>query len=480
MASDAAERKRVNLVGQRTDRVKTEEMAESFKGEPTNARAPDPPICPRCLGLIPTNDKPGEYPGAWSRRNRDQEYGLSINDSTQVCSACGDEESMIEASPAMQAVFTGNTSLQDEVWPVSTGRAPLRRHEAEAKGVSHRTGKAMMPVGPSDEPSVKFFRYDKNGKIDEGAIVRRWGRPPHPRDVAEWRNQLMHAWHEGGTLHNMAHALDAVGQHFEPHWEFRTLKDASLWFVGKDMCDLLEVAAPKLPDTALTDDICPFPEGLVVFERPIFGIDAEGSDYEVAVGGYVWGRSLWGADYSRMLGITCYGPNPHGAEIPLLPLGTLIWPYGVGPDDGLDWMVDREGHGASLTPQQQASMAEDRRRLMALWLLSSQPGLTANRSYIDRATERREFRAAHKARRPMQDNRVRIITLRRPASPQGEPQEGETHKEWQHRWMVSGHWRDQPYGPDRSLRRMQFIHPYIKGPDDKPFLGGATVRSWTR
>jgi len=40
--------------------------------------------------------------------------------------------------------------------------------------------------------------------------------------------------------------------------------------------------------------------------------------------------------------------------------------------------------------------------------------------------------------------------------------------EWSHRWMVRGHWRLQPYGPQRSKRRLQWIDPFVKGPEDKP------------
>jgi hypothetical protein len=40
--------------------------------------------------------------------------------------------------------------------------------------------------------------------------------------------------------------------------------------------------------------------------------------------------------------------------------------------------------------------------------------------------------------------------------------------EWSRRWMVRGHWRLQPYGPERALRRPVWIDPYVKGPEDKP------------
>lgn len=46
--------------------------------------------------------------------------------------------------------------------------------------------------------------------------------------------------------------------------------------------------------------------------------------------------------------------------------------------------------------------------------------------------------------------------------------EGTGTVEWSKRWFVRGHWRLQPYGPNRSLRRPTWIDPYVKGPEDKP------------
>ena len=39
-----------------------------------------------------------------------------------------------------------------------------------------------------------------------------------------------------------------------------------------------------------------------------------------------------------------------------------------------------------------------------------------------------------------------------------------------HRWIVSGHWRQQPYGPNSSLRKRIWIAPYVQGPADKPLV----------
>lgn len=40
--------------------------------------------------------------------------------------------------------------------------------------------------------------------------------------------------------------------------------------------------------------------------------------------------------------------------------------------------------------------------------------------------------------------------------------------EREYRWQVRGHWRMQPYGPGRTLRRKVWIEEHVAGPDDKP------------
>ena len=42
--------------------------------------------------------------------------------------------------------------------------------------------------------------------------------------------------------------------------------------------------------------------------------------------------------------------------------------------------------------------------------------------------------------------------------------------DWTHQWIVDGHWRNQPYGVGHSLRRLQWIAPFIKGPEDAPLV----------
>lgn len=48
------------------------------------------------------------------------------------------------------------------------------------------------------------------------------------------------------------------------------------------------------------------------------------------------------------------------------------------------------------------------------------------------------------------------------------------------RHVVRGHWTHQPYGPGRKLRRLQWVAPFIRGPEGAPFVGTDTVTVWRR
>lgn len=69
------------------------------------------PICPRCGGFIPSNERPGEYMGALSRTTCGPD-----DEPVEVCSACGNEE-------GLQDFFEGGATPQDQ-WPLRTATTP--------------------------------------------------------------------------------------------------------------------------------------------------------------------------------------------------------------------------------------------------------------------------------------------------------------------------------------------------------------------
>jgi hypothetical protein len=60
---------------------------------------------------------------------------------------------------------------------------------------------------------------------------------------------------------------------------------------------------------------------------------------------------------------------------------------------------------------------------------------------------------------------VKVIELRRAeSSPHGSTTASDP-VDWACRWIVNGHWRNQPY---KDERRLIYINPYLKGPADRP------------
>jgi hypothetical protein len=93
--------------------------------------------------------------------------------------------------------------------------------------------------------------------------------------------------------------------------------------------------------------------------------------------------------------------------------------------------------------------------------------LVAEPPELDRGERRRL------ARLEAEPSQVHVVRLRRTVTPSRNEDPSDGLVEWSHRWLVRGHWTQQPYGPKQSLRRAQWIHPYVKGPEDKPLKAEA-------
>lgn len=151
-----------------------------------------------------------------------------------------------------------------------------------------------------------------------------------------------------------------------------------------------------------------------------------------------------------------------------VPLGRSDWPVG-----------DKLGQAPyTMDDHTLASYVEDRKVLAALWHLLHQEGIAQQEvRRSPRPTERRTKRANIDP----QLAEVRVVVLRKLERTEAEP-DGDEHakREWSHRWLVSGHWRWQPYGPKRSLRRLTYVRPHVRGPEDKPLKLKTVVNAWTR
>lgn len=107
------------------------------------------------------------------------------------------------------------------------------------------------------------------------------------------------------------------------------------------------------------------------------------------------------------------------------------------------------------------SYVESMRSIQALFRLLQQTIAVHRTERPPRATRRRAARLDY----PEKD--VTVVYLRRPRDDSHPAdREGKT-VEWSHRWIVSGHWRNQWYASLGEHRQI-WINPFVKGPEDQP------------
>lgn len=227
-------------------------------------------------------------------------------------------------------------------------------------------------------------------------------------------------------------------------WKFfRTLlgalNHADLYWVNEEVVDLIMESAQSLPDVTLTDNTFPGFAGLVLFGRGIIG--------DTDIGAISWQPNAQGYD------IVPWHISSAPGTVGRLTFGGLThWRAGTS------W-ADRANSNELLWV---------RRVVATLLSIINSPGITHTQSSRpDRPTRRRSKRAG------VDLGATRFITLRSSASSHGSADCADST--YRHRWVVRGHWRSQPCGPQRSERRAVYIAPHIKGPDGAPLLHGEKV-----
>lgn len=257
--------------------------------------------------------------------------------------------------------------------------------------------------------------------------------------------------------------LDAVANH---------LRAAGLYWVAPDMAALAVSSGGQLAAARWATADRPSPCGLMVWDGGIGALDADGygGTVPIPVHACTWGpyeREMLLFAWSRRDIIAAEVAHAYtldyGAIPPLMPVAGWTLPITGEPVA----MAELDAGMPTFLP---ASVA-------AAWLLMEQPTLVDRQNTpVDK-----NIRSAYgRNGRPQPD--VTLVDLRRQYVPQdGDASEGiENGRRFRNRWVVSGHWRDQPHGPERSLRRKQWIPAHIKGPDGAPMLATERVNVWRR
>jgi hypothetical protein len=249
------------------------------------------------------------------------------------------------------------------------------------------------------------------------------------------------------------------------------LRACDLYWISEDMTALAMSAGAQLDEARFATADRPCPVGLAVFAGGLGMVDvAPGAG--LPVDALLWapgpGRTLrvWHLIEGRSL-FAAFPPEAIRIQPPpLIPIREARLPLTDEPVS-LDGLPAHEG----MEPARAIVAA-----MAASWYLMQQPQL------VDRTRQepsRAEARSIARAGLP--EDGVTVVDLRRVMAPQDrDPDAGSDGRRYRHRWVVSGHWRDQPYGPSRSLRRQTWIPAYVKGPDGAPLLATERVNVWRR
>lgn len=247
----------------------------------------------------------------------------------------------------------------------------------------------------------------------------------------------------------------------------RHLATGALYWASSDMAALATASARALDTVRWTVDARPAPTGLMVMDGGVGWLPHNGADFPVDA--LSWGPAPGGLLLATWCARQRLDDNlaRHGARIehhqvpPLVPMTWHTVPVG-----------EQERPVGEL-PDEIRTVATI---LAAAWYLMDQPTL-ADRQPVD--VDRTLRRAYVRAERP--EPEVTLIDLRavyRPTDPDQQP-DSEPGR-WSHRWVVQGHWRQQPHGPARSQRKRIWIADYVKGPDGAPLLTHERVNVWRR
>lgn len=247
------------------------------------------------------------------------------------------------------------------------------------------------------------------------------------------------------------------------------IRAAELYWVAPDMAALAVSSGAQLAAARWATADRPSACGLLWWEDGVGTVDYQGTP--IPVDGVAWGPGSdghcllhWLTDRRRIAAAAA----GKGMKVvtegvpPLVPLWASALPV---TDEPLS-MADLP-EGVPFTPAS---------ALAAAWLLMQQPKLVDRQKHPADSPTRRAY-----ARDSLPTPDVTIIDLRRQYVPDtADPDPGGPGRQYRHRWVVSGHWRDQAYGPDRSLRRQTWIESYVKGPDGAPLLSTERVNVWRR
>ncbi|MFI7077149.1 hypothetical protein ACIBO1_07640 [Micromonospora sp. NPDC049903] len=225
------------------------------------------------------------------------------------------------------------------------------------------------------------------------------------------------------------------------------LDRASMYWINQDFTDMVNEVSGDQPPAAITDDITASPAGLLAWPEPI------GNSQQLAAVSWTPHDDGWQIIGYRSIGGTALDDD-------LMPA--------LRHDIG--WLIPI--HAEHVPRRTTLDGGHPLGPLITTWLLIKQQMAETVPAKLPKGVTK----AYQRAGRPAPD--VKIARIRPNSTPPPLSGDGRARirAKPDHRFWVSGHQRQQAYGPGRSLRRTVEIEPFLKGGEDLPIRLSTTVR----
>ena len=244
----------------------------------------------------------------------------------------------------------------------------------------------------------------------------------------------------------------------------RNLAAGEMFWVSADMAAVALDAAADIPGSTMLTDL-PTPNGFMVLEKPLPPLDSwihsagrKRTEVQLEVDSLAWTT----ADGETKIESFCRSER----------VQTSI--YGTNYFEPVRYFSN---YSHAYQDFSDPELGENATRLVsflaAAAILMSTPGVATKTRSEPRT------KANRKAAKKYHSTNVTVITLNSPKSVSTEARDS-AGRSYTHRWLVRGHWRQQPHGIESKQRRTQWIPSYVKGPEGLPLKETERVWAWTR
>jgi hypothetical protein len=313
---------------------------------------------------------------------------------------------------------------------------------------------------------VKLTAAEQQEHADYAEMIRLFGVKRRPQDVPLFRKcYMINLNRREGDLEQRAHPLATLPQYKEQIEadQQRDLRvraaikgnDTVLYFAGGKFCDLIEATdSPDVTDISVLRRIGNH-TAMVLYERNIY-TGYEG-DALVAVTVTLLETQLDGVP--RLMGSVIHEDNS---------ISTFMYRF-EELDDGLATVA----WGSGVQERIESDITNEER------LISNTLGLLAQQSVFT-VTEWKHYpravvSAAARERRKLPS--INVLGLARHVQKDLDDHHEAIRIERDFCWPVRGHFRKQAYGPDRSMRKLKYIRPHVKGNLEGPLIARPQVHA---